>query len=80
MGVCLWIFMPYLCWYYDKYHVEYSVWERNGGHSFSWKRFLSLNHLHIEDGDIVIDENNNEKYLMVKNPTTSKIDHHKIFP
>ena len=34
--------------------------------------------MHIEEGDIVIDENNNEKYLMVKNPTTSKIDHHKI--
>lgn len=69
----------FLFWYYEKYHVEYIVWERGSNHSFSWKRFLSLKHLHIEEGDIVIDENNNEKYLMVINPSTSKIDHHRLF-
>ncbi len=61
----------------DIYGFMNSVWKRNGEHSFSRKHFLSLKHLHIEEGDIVIDENNNEKYLMVKNPTTSKIDHYK---
>ena len=67
---CLW-------WYYEKYHVEYTVEYR--GDTFSWKHFHSLGHLHVEDGDIVIDMNNNVRYLMVKNPNTGQVEHHKIY-
>lgn len=67
---CLW-------WYYEKYHVEYTV--EYSGDTFSWKHFHSLGHLHVEDGDIVIDMNNNVRYLMVKNPNTGQVEHHKIY-
>ena len=61
----------FLCWYYEKYHVEYFVWYR--GKFFSWKNFLSIKHLHVDDGDIVIDEVNNVRYLMVNNPRLGQI-------
>ncbi len=67
----------FLCFYYEKYHVEYFV-----GHcsiSFSWKIFLNLEYLHIEDGDVVIDKVNNVRYLMVHNPITGQLEHHKIY-
>lgn len=67
----------FMFWYYENYHVEYSV--THFGISFSWKHFLNLSHLNIEDGDIVIDESNKVRYLMVRNPVTSRIDHYKIY-
>lgn len=66
-----------LCWYFEKYHVEYSVTYR--GNTFSWKNFFGLKHLHLENGDIVIDINNNRRYLMVNNPSTGQIEHHEIY-
>ena len=67
----------FLCWYYEKYHVEYFVEYR--GNSFSWKHFFSLKHLHIEDGDVVVDKVNNVRYLIVNNPSTGQLEHHKIY-
>ena len=67
----------FFCWYYEKYHVEYYV--DYLGNFFSWKHFLSLHHLHIEDGDVVIDKANNVRYLMVYNQNTCQLEHHKIY-
>ena len=67
----------FLFWYYEKYHVEYFVWYRSK--FFSWKNFLSIKHLHVDDGDIVIDEVNNVRYLMVNNPSSGQIEHHRIY-
>ena len=67
----------FLCWYYEKYHVEYFVEYR--GNSFSWKHFFSLKHLHIEDGDVVVEKVNNVRYLIVNNPSTGQLEHHKIY-
>ena len=66
----------FLFWYYKKYHVEYSVMCSRS--SFAWEYFHGLKDLHIHDGDIVIDEIYNEKYIMVQNPTTLQIEPYKI--
>ena len=67
----------FLCWYYEKYHVEYYV--NYMGDTFSWRRFFALKHLRVEDGDIVVDKNKNVRYLMVKNPKTDQVEHHKVY-
>ena len=71
----------FLWWYYSKYHVEYTVYYRSHN-ALSWDYFLGLKDLHLEDGDIVIDTSNEDKYhedkyLIVKNEE-GQLEHYKI--